>query len=271
MIIRAFSRALYSSWYYYAPDRILLDCGEGAGLYLRQDIFAIEKIFLSHGHVDHIAGLLPLICLRQGTKGDNLKPLAIYYPEGENGIEIFKRTITEMLGNYVRFPLEWITLTPGSRVELRKGRFMETFAARRHAERPLIYVVTEQRKRLKEELHGAPGPELAKIADKDKYDYRDVKILAYSGDSMPVDPAVYREVEILIHECTFLREDDRKYPIHSAIQEVFDLARDARVKRLILTHISPRYFRREIPELIHQAENHGIDYAWVDPDRVTEF
>jgi ribonuclease Z len=67
MIIKAYSKGLYSNWYFYAPDRVLFDCGEGAALNLRAGIFAIEKIFLSHGHIDHIAGLPLLVSLRQST------------------------------------------------------------------------------------------------------------------------------------------------------------------------------------------------------------
>src|SRR5210317_1992004 len=90
MVLKCYSKALYSSWYFYAPDRLMFDCGEGAASRLSQEIFAVEKIFLSHGHVDHIAGLLPFVCLRQSTKGDNEKPLQIYYPKGDRSVLTMK-------------------------------------------------------------------------------------------------------------------------------------------------------------------------------------
>ncbi|MCJ8329130.1 MAG: MBL fold metallo-hydrolase, partial [Lentisphaeria bacterium] len=96
MIIKNFSKALYSSWHYYAPDRILFDCGEGAALHLKQEIFAVQKIVLSHGHIDHISGLLSFLCLRQSTKGDTEKPLDIYYPEGDRSIGIMIKAANEM-------------------------------------------------------------------------------------------------------------------------------------------------------------------------------
>lgn len=271
MILKAYSRALYSSWYYYAPDRVLFDCGEGAAMFLRQEIFAVEKIFITHGHVDHIAGLLPFVCLRQSTKGDTEKPLTIYFPKGDTSVHIFREAIARMLGKVVKYELNWTELDAGDRVELKKGRYLETFKGDHGTENPLIYVVNEQRKHLKEELLGTPGRELAKLSNDEKYDYHTAKIFAYSGDSMPVAPEVYRDVEILLHECTFLDARDRKYPIHSAVQEVFDLARDAGAKRLFLTHISPRYFRRVIAGLVDKADHHGIPFDVVIPDRVNEF
>ena len=49
---------------------------------------------LGHFTVDHIAGLLALLCLRQSTKGDNAKPLEIYHPATDRSIKIMKRTFT---------------------------------------------------------------------------------------------------------------------------------------------------------------------------------
>ena len=271
MILKGYSKALYSSWYLYAPDRLLFDCGEGASLYLRQEIFAVEKIFITHGHMDHMAGLLPFLCLRQSTKGDNSKALRIYYPEGDRSMEVMKRTVKEMLGRYLKFQLEWLPINPGDKIELKKGRYMDVFKADHQIENPLSYVITEDRKKLRESLLGTPGRELAAMSDEEKYDYRPAKIFAYSGDSMPLNPDVYRDVNILLHECTFLDVTDRKYPVHSAVQEVFDLARDANVGRLIVTHISPRYFRKEIPGLLDKIDTHGIDYDIIVPERVCRF
>ena len=221
--------------------------------------------------MDHIAGLFPFLCLRQSTKGDTEKPLAIYYPEGDRSIERFRLALNEMLGSFVKYPISWQALNPGDRIELKKGRYMTAHQADHGTENPLLYVISEERNRLKKDLHGQPGQELAKLSDEEKYDYHKANIFAYSGDSMPVDPGIYTEADILIHECTFLSMADRKYPIHSEIQEVFDLAKEARVKQLYLTHISPRYFPKKIPGLISKAESHGISFDYFAPNRVSIF
>ena len=176
-----------------------------------------------------------------------------------------------MLGGYLKYKLNWHPLNPGDKVELRKGRFMECHQADHGTENPLIYLIKEKRKSLKKSLQGKPGKELAQLADDEKYDFHEAIVLAYSGDSMPLDPELYKNAAILIHECTFLKSSDRKWPIHSEVQEVFDLAKSAEVKRLILTHISPRYFNNKIDSLVEKVNHHGVKFDIVYPDKVNCF
>ncbi|GAI29055.1 unnamed protein product, partial [marine sediment metagenome] len=76
-----YSKALYSSWLYYNADRILFDAGEGASSVLGNKTFAIKRVFLSHGHADHIAGLVSLVNIRNNAMGDKEKELIVYYPK----------------------------------------------------------------------------------------------------------------------------------------------------------------------------------------------
>jgi ribonuclease Z len=272
MIIKAYSKGLYSNWYFYAPDRVLFDCGEGAALNLRAGIFAIEKIFLSHGHIDHIAGLPLLVSLRQSTKGANSKPLDIYYPGRDRRIAVLRNMVDQMMGDFIKFPLRWHPIDAGDKIELKKGRHCEAIKVIHPADQPLGFRVLEQRKRLNPEHAGKSGRELAVIPADDKFDYYDAKMFCYSGDSMPIDPVMYEDAEILIHDCTFLKASDREGPTHCTLQEVFDLAHAARAKRLILAHISPRYEpRRVVGPLIEQADSHGLDYHWIPHHKVVEF
>jgi len=78
--LRGFSRALFSTWIYHRRFNILFDAGEGISSYLLNRVFGIRKIFLSHGHADHIAGLTNLINIRNLGAGDQTAQLIIYYP-----------------------------------------------------------------------------------------------------------------------------------------------------------------------------------------------
>ncbi len=271
MILKAYSKGLYSNWFFYAPDRLLFDCGEGASLFLKQGIFAVEKIFLSHGHIDHVAGLYSFLCLRQSTKGDTSKALTIYYPEKDRTILILKDSLQKMVGHFVKYELQWVGIKAGDKIELRKDRFINVFAAIHSANDPLGFTVSEPRKRLKPELVGMPGQELAKIAQDDKFDYYDAKLFCYTGDSMPLPADTFRDSQILIHDSTFLDANDRKAPTHATSQEAFDCAHAANVEKLVLCHISPRYHnRKRIECLLEKNETYGIDYCWIPPGRVFE-
>jgi ribonuclease Z len=71
-----------------------------------------------------------------------------------------------------------------------------------------------------------------------------------AGDTAP-SPVVLeaaREAEVLVHEATFLDEERERAreTAHSTALEAAELARDADVTFLALTHLSNRYFGPEI-------------------------
>jgi ribonuclease Z len=74
--------------------------------------------------------------------------------------------------------------------------------------------------------------------------------LVIAGDTAP-SPIVLeaaREAEVLVHEATFLDEERERAraTAHSTALEAAELARDADVSLLALTHLSNRYFGPEI-------------------------
>ncbi len=133
--------------------------------------------------------------------------------------------------------------------------FFELFAAK-HGQRAnaLGYKVMEERNRLRPEFADLEQRELADLARSHPKGYLtetyEKIILAYSGDSMPLDPSEVRNAEVLMHEATFLSPDDRDAPTHATAAEAVHTAVEAGVRALVLFHTSTRYHWRQVIKTI---------------------
>jgi ribonuclease Z len=80
--------------------------------------------------------------------------------------------------------------------------------------------------------------------------------VVYSGDSRPTLRVIEaaRGADLLVHEATFGGDEAEraKETGHSTAAEAARVAHDAGVRRLVLTHISPRY-NRDATELLAEA------------------
>jgi len=250
--LSGYSKALYSTWFYYKPARLLLDAGEGVSCALQNFVFGIERVLLSHGHYDHIGGLPGIVHSRASAMGDREKPLVVHYPRGDSLV----RTLQEYIARSayeISYPLDWAPLQAGDTVSLDGDRgktFLRVFEVP-HSRRgmSLGYSIVDRRQRLKPQFAGLEQAQIGAIVrergrDTVMEDYEKI-LLAYGGDSMPVDVDSVRSAEVLMHDSTFLDNRDREDPTHATMAEAFEVAARAEVGALVLFHISSRY-RREV-------------------------
>jgi ribonuclease Z len=239
---------------------LLFDCGEGTQRQMscmKLSPMKIKNIFISHLHGDHILGL-PGIIQSLGFRG-RTEPLNIYGPPGLENIR-------ESIMNFGYFALDFEIIMH----EIKEGTVIDNeeytveCVKTQHNVFNLSYSLIEKKKPkfLKDkaiELGLKPGPDFGKLHDgievkiEDKIikpeqvlgEYRKGLKITYSGDTRPCEDLVdlAADSDILIHESTFGDKDQAKAVEnwHSTAKEAAKIAKKARAKKLILTHISTRY------------------------------
>ncbi|GAB6188680.1 ribonuclease Z [Marinitoga arctica] len=268
------SKALYTTWIYYKPDRLLFDVGEGISSVLGNKIYSIEKIFISHSHVDHIAGLWGFINTRNNAMGSREKNLEIYYPKNSKNIEEYLNFIQRM-NRHLRFKLSIYEVEHGDIINLKNNRYLEIFKTRHTpGEKSIGFQILERRRKLKAIFNNLSGEEIKKmIAEKGKENILEEytkKLITISGDSLPISPDIIEDTDTLIHECTFIKEKDRKLRNHTSLDEIKKLLSIIKPKRVILYHISSRYnklIKKTIKEL--RDEYPDIEFHIVHPEEVS--
>jgi ribonuclease Z len=249
-------------------ETLMFDCGEGTQRQMmRYGIsFAVEDIFFTHMHADHLLGVIGL--MRTMALQGRTERLRLWGPRGST--RVLKRV--ESLGfERSTFPVEILEIEAGQRLE-RKGYAIVGFPVEHRGSASLGYaLVEEERKgRFNPDLARALGiPEgplwgqihkgLAITLEDGRVieprvlvgDKRPGRTVVVTGDTRPcaatIDTA--READLLIHEATFGDEEAERAVEtgHSTAREAAQVARDAGVRRLLLTHFSARYSRDASP------------------------
>lgn len=251
---------------------LLFDCGEGTQRQLMRSslsFMGITKIFITHFHGDHylgLAGLLQTMALNGRTKD-----LEIFGPKGTEQLV----TILERISYYSRT----YDLVLHEMRENQKEHFegySVTAIRLDHSIPTLGYVFEEDDRPGKFDVNAVkllgipPGPLYAKLQAGEEIVWNDKVIeptmvmgpprpgrkIAIAMDTKPILslPERIKDFDILIHEATADRTLESKANKfgHSTASQAATIAKEAKVKRLYLIHISPRY--RDPRPLIEEAK-----------------
>jgi ribonuclease Z len=245
-------------------ETLLFDCGEGTQRQMmRYGVsFALNDIFFSHFHVDHFLGIVGL--MRTMALQGREAPLRCWGPQG--GERLLRKC--ETLGaDRLTYPLEITEVEPGT-VLKRKDYDLIAVPARHRGAAAISWALVEHTRlgRFDPELArtlGIPeGPLWGRIHKGQAITLEDGRViepsilvgptrpgrrLVITGDTRPCDATVEaaHRADLLVHESTFGNEEAERASEtgHSTAREAAGVARDAEVRRLVLTHLSARYTR----------------------------
>jgi ribonuclease Z len=255
-------------------ETLLFDCGEGnQRQMMRFGVgFSFREIFFSHYHADHLLGVTGL--LRTMGLQDRSAPVTLYGPKGAH--RVLGAAIALGIERN-KFPIDIVEIKPGDRLardeyeivvfetehradtvgyalveHIRLGRFNPERARELGIpEGPLwgllhkgkTVTLPDGRMISPAELVGAP---------------REGRRLVYTGDTRPHLSVIEasRGADLLVHEATFGGDEMERAQEtgHSTAAEAARVALEAGARRLVLTHISPRY-SRDAAELLAEARS----------------
>ncbi|MGB9960448.1 MAG: ribonuclease Z [Candidatus Bathyarchaeales archaeon] len=255
-------------------EQIMFDCGEGvqrqmitAGLGFHRKM----KVFVTHMHGDHVLGLPGL--MQTMALLDRNETLEVYGPPG---IRRFMESIRETVQFALTFPIEIREVKEaGAICEEREYTIQAVWS--NHVIPSLAYALVEKPRPgkfypEKAKALGVPeGPLWGRLQHGKKVKLENGKVvkpeevmgpprpgrkIVYTGDTRPFDGLVKfaTGADLLIHDATLDDElaERAEEDGHSTPSQAAKTAKEAKVKKLVLTHISARYTDASV--LLRQAK-----------------
>jgi ribonuclease Z len=242
-------------------ERILFDCGEGTQHQLLRSIGLpdVDAIFITHLHLDHWLGLPGMI--KTFDMRDRDRPLDLFGPPGLKAL--YSQVLKPIIGR-TKYPFEVIEL--GHHEEVGFGEFAIASFPVSHRVEAYGYAFIEDDRPGRFDVEAAralgvtEGPDFGRLQRGETVngvrpeqvvgEDRAGRRIVYTGDTSPVQSVeIYaHHADLLVHEATFCEDDKARAREtgHSTAAQAARTAVEAGVKLLALTHLSSRYFPREI-------------------------
>jgi len=252
---------------------LMFDCGEGVQRQMikaRVGFHKKMKVFVSHMHGDHVLGLPGL--LQSMSLLDRTQLLEVYGPVG---IKAFIEGVRQTVQFVLTFPVEIHEIEEEGVVCEEKEYYVQA-GRTNHVIPSLAYALVEKPRPgrfnpEKAKVLGVPEGQLwSKLQHGEKVKTPTGKIvkpeqvvgaprpgikITYSGDTRPTKSLakLAENADLLIHEATLGDDlvEKAQEDGHSTPSQAAETAKKAKVKRLVLTHLSSRYKSAE--PLLKQA------------------
>jgi len=256
--------AILVSW---KNENMLFDCGEGTQRQFRKmkiNPCKLTRIFISHWHGDHILGL-PGLFQTLALNGYN-KELKVYGPKGT------KKFIKRILDMFIFRDKLKIKVEETKKID--EKEFLIQAEEMSHGTPCFAYSFIEKDKlRIKKDKIKKlkiPGKLIGKLASGKNIKYKGKTIkwknISYTEKGKKITIIMdtrenknaiklAKDSDLLISESCYLDKDKdfaKRYG-HLTAKQAAEIAKKAKVKRLILTHISQRY-ENNLKEIEKQAK-----------------
>lgn len=256
----------FSTWLWIPEWRALFDAGDGASQHLGYKIRKIDTVACTHAHRDHLGGLLQVINQR-GEAGS----FALAFPCGSKSFYQLEEFSNKFNPASSRSAV-WHALEEGDELPTSvEGKFLKSFRTRHYANedrqdkpRSLGFHLMWRKQKVRPELRDLPQAELdalrTQLGKEGITSPVDEKWITVGGDGAPLSVQEVSGTKLLIHEATFLHEEDYDAEeagedighVHSTVAAALSLAQEAKVENLVLYHISTRYTDAEIRSAIRE-------------------
>jgi len=255
-------RGLASIWMKYSGEEgesLLMDCGEGTQLQLmtaRLGFMKIDRVFITHWHADHWAGLIGL--MQTMNLEGRRKPLTIYAPEAERFID----KILDLGYWAPRYPVNAVDVPFEGKeaTSVYETKYFEILSTPANHSVPAVVYCFKEKDKINVDIKKAEkfglkqGRQVGLLKSKGEITFKRKKVkledvavvkrglkVVYTGDtkSCPTLDTISRGADLLIHDSTFGEEEEKA--MHSGATEAARTAKRVEVKHLVLTHFSRRY------------------------------
>jgi ribonuclease Z len=264
-------RGLSAQVVMYRQYRFLVDCGEGTQRQLLKSGLGfkrLDRILLTHGHLDHILGLAGL--LSTFMRWETIEQMEIY--GGRPTLERVQDLLFKVVLRGAKPPmaLKFTEIKTGHLMQDQHFELLAFPVTHRGAGGCFGFLFREKSHRpflaeRAEELGVPRGPERKQLVAGHSITLADGRMitpddvlgpvehgssLAVVGDAGRTDDLAdaVRDVDALVIEATYLNEETemaQQYGHLTATQAAL-LAQQANVRQLILTHVSRRYHEKDI-------------------------
>ena len=221
-----------------------------------REIISIDNLCISHGHMDHAAGVAYYLSQR-GFIGASPGRVIIHRDQATQ-VQRLMDVWNDIEGHYAPGDIEGVL--PGEDVVIRRDLVIRPFAVV-HTRTSLGFSAIETRHKLKPEHIGKTGPQLVALKKQGVVieNHIETPLIAYCGDTAVgdfFDLSWVRDAELLVIECTFFEHEHlhrARVGKHTHVSDLRQVLAHNRSKHVLIMHVTRRTDMRQAKAMLRDA------------------